>query len=308
MLIGIVGAPNKGKSTIFSALTLNDVEIADYPFTTINPNMGITYATRECVEKELSIKCNARNSLCINGIRKIPVNIVDVAGLVEGAHEGKGMGNQFLNDLASSDALMLVVDASGKTDSNGNQCEACDPIKDVELIKNELAEWVSSIIKKHAQQISKRVDGVDAIAEILAGLKISKEEIKESISSENLSQVKINWNESDMKRFAMATLQISKPMLIVANKSDMKNSEQNILAMKSKFNDNNVVEASAAIELGIRKAEKKGIIVQEGIGFRIIEQNATTEQLKALRYMLDFLKLKGHKHPGNNKQDSFQHA
>ena len=116
MLIGIIGAPNKGKSTLFSALTLSEVQIADYPFTTINPNMGVTYATTPCPEKELGTKCKARNSLCVNGTRKIPVNIVDVAGLVEGAHIGKGMGNQFLSDLAAADVLMLVVDASGKTD------------------------------------------------------------------------------------------------------------------------------------------------------------------------------------------------
>src|ERR1700680_2352291 len=112
MLIGIVGAPNKGKSTLFSAITLNEVAIADYPFTTIKPNFGIAYARRKCVHEELKVKCNARGSLCADGMRMFPINVVDVAGLVEGAHEGKGMGNQFLNDLSAADALILVVDAS----------------------------------------------------------------------------------------------------------------------------------------------------------------------------------------------------
>src|SRR5208283_3309071 len=142
MLIGIVGAPNKGKSTLFAALTLNDVDIADYPFTTINPNLGIAYATKECVERELHVKCRARNSLCEDGVRKIPVNIIDVAGLVEGAHEGKGMGNQFLNDLAAADMLILVIDASGKTDPNGNPCNSCNPVKDVTIVKEELVQWI----------------------------------------------------------------------------------------------------------------------------------------------------------------------
>src|SRR5271154_5312829 len=142
MLIGIIGAPNKGKSTLFSALTLNEVEIADYPFTTIDPNKGVTYATKDCPEKELGTKCKARNSLCVNGIRKIPVNIVDVAGLVEGAHLGKGRGNQFLNDLAAADALMLVVDSSGKTDSAGNPSESSNPEEDVKMVKSELIEWL----------------------------------------------------------------------------------------------------------------------------------------------------------------------
>src|ERR1700733_5596765 len=127
MLIGIVGAPNKGKSTLFSALTLNDVAIADYPFTTIDPNLGIAYATRECPCKLMDKRCNARNSLCIDGTRKIPVNVVDVAGLVEGAHIGKGMGNKFLNDLAGADALVMVADASGTTDSAGLKSQNSDP-------------------------------------------------------------------------------------------------------------------------------------------------------------------------------------
>src|SRR5208282_5692991 len=111
MLIGIVGAPNKGKSTLFSALTLNDVAIADYPFTTIDPNKGVAYATKACPHAELGVKCKPRNAPCIGGIRQIPINVVDVAGLVEGAHLGKGMGNKFLNDLAAADALIIVSDA-----------------------------------------------------------------------------------------------------------------------------------------------------------------------------------------------------
>ncbi|MGC8648897.1 MAG: GTPase, partial [Candidatus Micrarchaeia archaeon] len=162
MLIGIVGAPNKGKSTLFSALTLNEVEIADYPFTTINPNLGVAYVSKECVDKELNISCNARNSLCINHVRFFPVNIIDVAGLVEDAHLGKGMGNQFLNDLASADALIVVVDASGKTDAHGNKVDYADPINDVNMVTNEIIEWISGIIKKHINIISKREDGVEA--------------------------------------------------------------------------------------------------------------------------------------------------
>ena len=294
MLIGIVGAPNKGKSTLFSALTLNEVEIADYPFTTINPNLGVAYAVRDCVEKELGVKCNARNSLCLNGSRKIPVNLIDVAGLVEGAHEGKGRGNQFLNDLAASDALLLVVDASGKTDSNGNSCSGCDPVKDVEIVKSELVEWVSSIIKKHLHPISKRVDGINALAEILTGLKVSKEEIKAVISSLGLSEVKITWSNAEVRRFSEALLNESKPVLIVANKCDSKESEKNLAALKAKFGENKVVGTSAAIELALRKADRQGIIeyVPGSRDFKILNQNATKEQLGALKYMSDFLQRK----------------
>lgn len=143
MLIGIVGAPNKGKSTIFSALTLNDVAIADYPFTTINPNRGVAYATRKCVHEELHVKCSEKNQFCVNGTRLLPINIVDVAGLVEGASEGKGMGNKFMNDLVDADCLIIVTDVSGKTDPSGNKTENSDPILDVRMVQNEINKWVS---------------------------------------------------------------------------------------------------------------------------------------------------------------------
>lgn len=291
MLIGIIGAPNKGKSTLFSALTMHEVEIADYPFTTINPNIGVTYATTACVDKELGVRCNARNSLCVNGSRKLPVNIIDVAGLVEGAHEGKGRGNQFLNDLAAADALLLVVDASGKTDSNGNPCGNCNALDDVAIVKNELIEWIASIIKKHMGQLSKRADGLNALAEALTGLKISKEQIKSAIDLSGLSATKINWPDNDVKRFAQIILEESKPMLIVANKSDASGSESQISSLKSKFGENNVVAASAAIELALRKAESSGIIdyVPGSGSFKILKSDITKEQSSALSYMSHLL-------------------
>ncbi len=149
MLIGIIGAPNKGKSTLFSAMTMNDVDIADYPFTTIKPNKGIAYATRKCVHDELHIKCDPKNPQCKNGTRILPINITDVAGLVEGASEGKGMGNQFLNDLSIADCLIIVTDASGKTDAQGNKAENADPVQDVKMVQNEINKWTSGIIERN---------------------------------------------------------------------------------------------------------------------------------------------------------------
>src|SRR2546428_9611000 len=114
MEIGLVGKTNVGKSSFFKAATMIDVEISDRTFVTIKPNIGITHVSTKCVCEELKLKCNPRNSQCINHTRLIPVKLLDVAALVPGAHEGRGLGNQFLNDLIPANILIHVVDISGK--------------------------------------------------------------------------------------------------------------------------------------------------------------------------------------------------
>jgi ribosome-binding ATPase len=295
MLVGIVGAPNKGKSTLFSALTMIDVQVADYPFTTIKPNVGTTFVTKECVEKELSTKCKPRNSSCIKGTRMIPVEIIDVAGLVEGAHEGKGMGNQFLNDIGMADALILVVDASGKTDPNGNPCDKCNPEDDVKVIMNEISEWLAGIIKKHANELSKAKNGVEELHNILTGLKISKESIEKSLHECNFIVSNISLSDSNIKKFAETLIKNAKPVLIAANKSDKTGAEQNIIKLKSKFGENNVIACSAAVELALRKAEKQGIIEYnaEKNSVTIIKKDINSMQEDALKYMSNFAKEHG---------------
>ncbi|MGC8496285.1 MAG: redox-regulated ATPase YchF [Candidatus Micrarchaeia archaeon] len=295
MLIGIVGAPNKGKSTLFSALTMVDAEIANYPFTTIKPNFGITYATKQCVEKELGTKCNPRNSLCVEGTRMLPVNIVDVAGLVEGAHEGKGMGNQFLNDLAGADALIVVADASGSTDQNGNSAINSDPVKDVEIVINEITEWFSSIIKKNMASVARKGDGLNALANVLAGVGATKAQIESAANSSYLPLSNITWNDEDIRSFAFELLKVNKPMVIVANKSDAPSADANTKRLRERFGESKVFECSAAIELALRKAAKQGIIdYRPGMReFRIVNDSISPEQRAALEYMRTFLKEKG---------------
>ena len=290
-----MGAPNKGKSTLFSAMTMSEVAIADYPFTTIDPNLGIGYATRECAEKSLNVKCMPRNSLCVNGMRKLPMNLVDVAGLVEGAHAGKGMGNQFLNDLASADALLVVVDASGRTDPNGNRCDDCNPVDDVMVVMSEITEWLFSIIKKHMNTISKSANGTDALLQVLAGLKVTKESIERAAEESYLSTTNINWPDKDIRAFANALLKRTKPVLIAANKSDVNGSDANIEALKKEFGNDNVVGCSAAVERALRKADSQKVItyLPGARDFKIINDKITAEQAEGLNYMLQFLKTKG---------------
>jgi len=274
---------------------MNDVAIADYPFTTINPNVGVAYATTKCVHQEFGVMCKARNSLCVAGTRMIPVNLVDVAGLVEGAHVGKGMGNQFLNDLISADALILVVDASGLTDAAGNKTTGANPGDDVAMVKGELVQWLSGIVKKHMNTISKRSDGAEALHEVLAGLGASKSEIEKAASRASLTTTKPNWHEADIAKFADELIRATKPMLIAANKSDISTSEDNITNLKKTFGDDIVVSCSGAMELALRKGAKLGVIdyMPGARGFKWIGAEESQARKDALQHMQEFLKEKG---------------
>jgi ribosome-binding ATPase len=293
MQIGIVGAPNKGKSTIFSALTMVEAEIAPYPFTTIKPNVGMAYATRACVEKELGVKCAPRNSLCINGVRHMPVGIVDVAGLVPGAHLGKGMGNQFLNDLIGADMLIHVVDLSGRTDAEGNPGEGFDPADEVRMVHEEMTAWLSGIVMKHIKSLSRKSGDGHALFELLSGFNVGEAQIKRAAELSSLSVTNMAWTEEDAKRFADALLRTGKPTIIAANKLDISR-EGALDALRGRLKGFTVIGCSGAIELALKRAGSKGLIdyVPGSSGF-VIRGDASADQRNALSYMADYIKKNG---------------
>ncbi|HEX9240785.1 MAG TPA: GTPase, partial [Candidatus Bathyarchaeia archaeon] len=114
--IGIIGKTNTGKTTFFNAATSSTAEVSTYPFTTKKPNIGTGQVQTLCVCRELGLKDKPRNSTCVDGWRFIPVEVLDLPGLIKGAWKGKGLGTQFLNVVAQADALLHVVDASGSID------------------------------------------------------------------------------------------------------------------------------------------------------------------------------------------------
>jgi len=184
--IGIAGKPNAGKSTFFKSATLADAEIANYPFTTIKPNIGIGYVRVRCVCEELGINCGK----CIEGWRFIPVKLIDVAGLVPDAHKGRGLGNEFLDDLRQSEAIIHVVDASGSTDENGNEIGVGerDPVEDVKFLLNELDMWIFGILKRNWDKVvrkakAERKDTVKFILEPLSGLGFDEAMVREAFKA-----------------------------------------------------------------------------------------------------------------------------
>jgi len=258
MLIGVVGKPNSGKSTFFSAATLVEVAIANYPFTTIEPNKGVTYVRVECPCKELRVTCNPNNSRCENNVRLLPTALFDVAGLVPDAHLGKGLGNKFLDDLRTADALIQVVDASGKTDLEGKQCEACDPAEEVKFLEEEIAQWIAGIIKRSWQKI--KGGNTEALSGLLSGLKITEADIAAAAAKSFLSTEGINWSDEDILAFARAVREISKPIVIAANKIDVPGARENYERMRKQFPEKLIVPCCAEAELALRRAAKKGVV------------------------------------------------
>ena len=200
MLLGLVGKPSCGKSTFFKASTLAEVEIASYPFTTIKPNHGIGYVKVECIDKEFKVQCNPNKGFCIQGQRFVSVELMDVAGLVPGASEGKGLGNQFLDDLREADAFIQIVDASGKTDILGKQTESHNPCEDIKFLEEELDAWYYNILLKVWKGFARKteLEGAkfsEAVAKQFSGLKVKEEQVKKVLLKLSLPEKPSSWNE-----------------------------------------------------------------------------------------------------------------
>ncbi len=298
MQIGIVGKPNVGKSTFFKACTLADVEIANYPFATIKPNEGIGFVKIDCVDKEFSKQCNPRTGYCVDHKRFLPVQLIDVAGLVPGAHEGKGMGNQFLDDLRQADVLIHVIDVSGSTNEKGESVNpgSYDPASDVRFLEEELDMWYLGILKKGWQKFARTVmqekqEIAVALAKQLSGLKVSEELVKETIKSLSLDKDKPNsWEEKDLKNLATELRRSTKPMLIACNKIDVQGAKDNLTELKKQFPDHLFVGCSAEAELALKEADKNKLIayVPGETSFNVLQEDKLTEkQSNALQFIQD---------------------
>jgi|TARA_Y100000296_G_scaffold76619_1_gene97395 hypothetical protein len=266
MLIGLVGKPSCGKSTFFKAATMANVLIASYPFATIKPNHGVGHVKIDCIDKEFDTNCNPQKGYCINHKRFIPIEIMDVAGLVEGASEGKGLGNQFLDNLTSADAFIHIVDVSGETDEEGKETKNYDPTKDVKMLENELDLWYLGILKKVWGAFARTVqntksDFAKAVAKQFSGLKVTEDDIKDVLRSGDFNIEKPNnWTDQELKKFAHKLRHLTKPMIIAANKIDKPNSKENLEKLKTSYPDITIMPCSADSELALREASKAKLI------------------------------------------------
>ncbi len=268
MIIGLVGKPSAGKSTFFKAATLAEVEIANYPFTTLDPNSGVGYVKVDCADRDFGVKCSPRTGYCINGKRFVAVELVDVAGLVPDAHRGKGRGNQFLDDLRQADVLIHVVDISGSLNAHGEPVEtgSHDPAKDIEFLEKEIDMWYLGIIKRNWEKFSRTVQQekqniVKALAKQLSGLKVDEDMVEDIISKMQLDRSNITaWSDENLMAMATELRKRTKPMVIAANKIDVPGAEANLKRAIEGFPHLKIIPCSAESELALKEAAKHGLV------------------------------------------------
>jgi ribosome-binding ATPase len=294
--IGLIGKTNTGKTTFFNAATLASAEISNYPFTTKHPSTGNTQAITICVHKEFDVQDNPKNSRCMDGWRYIPIELIDLPGLIKGAWQGKGLGNQFLTVAAQSDALIHVVDVSGGIDVTGKVTEqgTGDPVADVGDIEEELAMWYLKLLEGNRDKISRSINaGVDiimAITDVLRGVGVRDEHVKMALKKNSMMEGKFDeFDSQKIKDFLRSLRYISKPTLILANKIDLPSAAENFKRLRDKYKDVLVIPSSADAELTLRRAESRGLIIYNpgDERFEIVHQEQLNDKQK---WALNFIR------------------
>lgn len=295
--VGIVGKPSCGKTSFTNAACMTNFKVGSYPFTTIDANVGVTHVRTACACKDFGVKDNPKNSICLDGVRLVPIKLIDVAGLVPGAHKGRGMGNQFLDDLRQADVLIHIVDASGALDAEGQEIESgsYDPIDDVRFLEEEITEWVLGIIQKDWRRTTGRVrsEGAkleDLLLEKLSGLKIGKAHVMKALRDSDLKAGAADkWTDEELRSFSSKLWRTAKPIIIAANKIDRPRAEENFKRMQEELSEYLIVPVSALAEKALKDLEQKGILkyIPGSDDFDILKKDALKEseldQLKKLK-------------------------
>jgi ribosome-binding ATPase len=300
MLVGIVGKPNCGKSTFFKSLTLANVLIANYPFATIDPNKGFAHVSVPCADKDFGVQCNPRVGFCTDHMRFVPVEVIDVAGIVPGAHEGKGLGNKFLDDLNHADALIHVIDISGFTNEKGEYLGKAlhDPLEDVRFLEDEIHQWMYGILNKIWDRFARTVsqthqETFKAIAKQMSAFDVTEDLAKELLKKLDFNPDLTKWSKEEVMSLIREIRKATKPIVIAANKIDIPSSEENLKRLKEAYGEYTIIPISAESELALREAANHQLIkyVPGSNDYEIIG-NLSDAQKKGLEYIRQNVLLK----------------
>ncbi len=282
MQVGIVGKPNVGKSTFFNAATLGKAEVANYPFTTIDANKALAFIRVPEPAMEFRLEANPRNSKSYGGYRFVPVEAIDVAGLVPGAHQGRGLGNKFLDDLRQANVFIHVVDASGSTDTEGKPVKPGrhDPCEDIKFLEREIELWFFNIFKRNWDKTARKIqmqgrDFFKYFTETFSGLGIREKDVHRVINEVDVDPEKpAGWSDEGLLRFTKALRKNTMPMVIAANKVDIDNAEENIERMKKEFPELKIVPTSSMAELFLKNLSQEGIVeyIPGDSSFKVLRQ------------------------------------
>ncbi|WP_312912321.1 redox-regulated ATPase YchF [Natronosalvus caseinilyticus] len=260
--IALAGKPNAGKSTFYTAATMADVDVANYPFTTIDANRGVSYVRTECPCLEREERCGNEN--CHDGKRYVPIELLDVAGLVPGAHEGKGLGNQFLDELTNADVIVNVIDASGGTNEKGEPVDigSHDPLEDIDFVETEMDMWLAGIVERNWESVERKSRSPDfdldeVLGDMMSGFGASPTDIARILRELEYPADPIQWTDDDREALATEIRQRTKPIVVAANKIDVA-PEENVDRLLDL--DKPVIPTSAEGERALRNAAEGGLI------------------------------------------------
>ncbi|CAG99768.1 hypothetical protein KDRO_E04160 [Kluyveromyces lactis] len=274
-LIGIVGKPSSGKSTTLNSLTDASAQVGAFPFTTIEPNRATGYLQVNCACSRVGLQklCKPNYGWCENGLRHIPIMLLDVAGLVPGAHSGRGLGNKFLDDLRHADALIHVVDVSGTTDAEGKNTRGYDPLQDIVWLQDEIRLWIEgnlhkrwgSIVRKHTATKS---SAVDTLQQQFGGYGSHAPMIQRALGRIPGLPPLEQWDNEWITEVVKSFMQEKFPTVLALNKMDHPDADKNVSKIMLKYPDVKCVLTSAITEVFLRKLKKQGFIrYEEGTEF-----------------------------------------
>eukprot|EP01065_Artemidia_motanka_P019983 TRINITY_DN23904_c3_g1_i1.p1 TRINITY_DN23904_c3_g1~~TRINITY_DN23904_c3_g1_i1.p1 ORF type:complete len:880 (+),score=250.20 TRINITY_DN23904_c3_g1_i1:88-2727(+) len=276
-VVGLVGKPSAGKSTLFNAATGDDraARVAPHPFTTIDPNVGEGYAPCPSPHRDHGVpdeECAALHGLLAGerAARFVPIQVRDVAGLVPGAYQGRGKGNQFLDDLVDADVLIQVVDASGTTDAEGNAKDGsakgapgrtADVSEEVHWVRAEIHQWIYGNLRRRWESLRKRpqrlpvmfsgyhaTEAVVLMAAERAGLEVSG------------PQALLSWTPQMLHLLVAHFIRLRFPVLVAMNKLDLASTAANVAAARRKLPHEAIAAISAHTETELVRLRREGCV------------------------------------------------